>query len=293
MPMNSMNLSLKPALEFHIAELATLMNRAFRGYIGGEMNFTAPAFAGFISRDDIDLSLSQIVLRDDQAIGLALIACRGGISRLAGMGIIPEAQKQGVGKWLMSQLIEQMQPRYDDEMILEVIEQNIPAVKLYQGIGFQTVRRLFGYSIEAPGNLPDITIEHAEILEVAKLLVMHGPDNLPWQVDGWNLARSGPLNAAWRLGSAYAVISDPGQDTIVIRGIVTLPEQQRQGQAAQLLQAIMAHFPHKRWYIPAICPEEYGPLFTKLGFTPVDINQFQMQYKIETARQQTNGPAQA
>ncbi|MCP4360689.1 MAG: hypothetical protein GY796_21990, partial [Chloroflexi bacterium] len=61
-----MHLKTQPALNFSIAALADLMNRAFTGYIGGDAHFPPAAFAAFLATDGTSLALSQVVLQNDE-----------------------------------------------------------------------------------------------------------------------------------------------------------------------------------------------------------------------------------
>ncbi len=272
-----MNLTIQQATNFTLAQLASLTNKAFTGYIGGDAHFEADTFATFLTRDGTDLSLSQVVLHNDEAIGLGLIARQGWSSRLALMGVVPEATGQGVGKWLLVRLIDAARQRGDRHFCLEVIEQNRPGVKLYQGAGFRSIRRLWGYTAQnlEASTTPGLT--EIDAVAVAKQVTQHGADDLPWQVAGLTVAHMGPPYKAYQLGPAYAIISDPTQETVALRSLVVAADHYRHGYATRLVCTLMVTYPGKIWKVPAICPQ--GPasmLFEALGFKPEAINQFQM-----------------
>jgi hypothetical protein len=67
------------------------------------------------------------------------------------------------------------------EMVLEVIEQNEPAVRLYQRSGFQTVavNRLHphGFGTQAKEHVAEI-----DLREISRLIAQHGLTDLPWQI---------------------------------------------------------------------------------------------------------------
>jgi len=274
-----MDLSCKSATYFSLAQLAQIMNLAFTNYVGGEINLTTEVFAGFIHQNHINLNLSQVVLQGGIPIGLGLIARQGWTNRLASMGIVPSHTGQGVGTWLMNQLIQQARDRQDQLFVLEVIEQNPPGVKLYQKIGFQTTERLVGYSFTTESDSADLveTLQTINSYEVAQQLFQHAPQ-IPWQLGGTTVATFGPPNYAYRLGPAYIVISDPTQETIIIRTLVVETNQRNQGWATCLLKAVLAQHPNKTWKIPAIYPEPVaGNLFEQLGFVQEKVSQFAMQ----------------
>lgn len=193
------------------------------------------------------------------------------------MGIVPEAAGQGVGRFLLNQLIEQGRTRGDRVMELEAFEQNTPAVRLYEGAGFQMMRRLYGYEVEIAHGLLGDTLERVDIAEIGRVVAYYGDRDLPWQISGMNIGRFSPPHLGFQMEHAYAVISAPTSPTVVIRALFVLPDFRRQGEAARLLSHLFAIYPDKRWVVPQICPEEYGYVYERFGFTRSPLNQFQMR----------------
>ncbi len=79
------------------------------------------------------------------------------------------------------------------------------------------------------------------------------------------------------MGDSYAVVTPAGNDTLVIRALAVPPDQQRRGQASRLVSALIAAHPGTHWYVPQICPEEFGNIFLKNGMQTLPLNQFQME----------------
>ena len=176
-----------------------------------------------------------------EAVGVALVARRGWTCRLAALAIVPEARRRGVGRWTMDRLIEEAGLRGERQMVLEVIEQNEPAVGLYRGGGFRVLRRLVGYKAIHSGSAGPVPahatdVREVDVREAARLVTAYGLPDLPWQVSGESLALTGPPNRAYRLGEAYTVISNPAGPQIAIRSILVKPEARGQGLAARLLR---------------------------------------------------------
>ncbi|GAB4508915.1 MAG: hypothetical protein OHK0046_02800 [Anaerolineae bacterium] len=271
-----MNLDTQSASAYTIQELASLMTRAFDNYIGGNLKMDKAAFLSFIAHEGIDLNLSQVVLKDEMPCGLALVARRGWRVRLAAMGIVREASGQGVGKWFMQQLMEQARGRGEHHYELEVIEQNTPAVKLYEGSGFAVMRRLVGFSLDNPDGMPSPDLQEVDIFTVAQALVQFEEPDLPWQMDGMTIARFGMPYRAYKLAKAYAVISNPEPPMITLRTMIVPPEYRDMGYATRLLLALFAQHPGKSWRVAPVWPEEYAYIFEQLGFAPAALSQFQM-----------------
>jgi GNAT superfamily N-acetyltransferase len=283
-----MNKKLKivKAIELDLATLAELFNDAFAGYIGGEVQFDTASLFAFLSHEGVDLNLSQVALRAGEPVALAFIARRGWTSRLAAMGVARGAQGQGLGRWLLQKSIEQAHDRGDQRYVLECIEQNERGVRLYRGAGFRIVRRLVSFRFEARADLATSGggdgMADVDIATVACLVAGWGGGDLPWQLSGHSLAHLGPPHVAHQLGLAYAVLSLLGQEIIVLRSFFVLPQDRGQGHGRRLFQALRASYPGKTWRIPALCPEEYGGFFARLGFVPDRLSQFQME--IDTSK---------
>ena len=272
------DIELQPAYTRSMSDLAALFNTAFTGYIGGSIQFDERSLARFFARDTVDLGASQVAVWGGEAVGLALIARQGWSCRLAAMGVIPSATGRGVGKAMMTRLIEQALDRGDRLFDLEVIEQNDRALRLYEGAGFERVRRLVGYEVDAPAGEANPALEQIDIPDAAKPIVRHGAPDLPAAVSGWQVARLSPPDVAYRLDQACVVLSNPDAAVVALRAFIVPTDVRRQGRATRLFSAIFAAYPGKRWLMPAVCPEEVGAaLFAHFGFTRQSISQWQMR----------------
>lgn len=235
-----------------------------------------------VRQESVDLNLSRVMLQEYEPVGVALIARRGWTSRLAAMSIIPQARSKGIGAQCVHQLLEDARTRGDKAMNLEVIEQNAPAVRLYEKCGFQKVRRLIGFTGQPKISETNIPLEQIDVREVARVLIAHSADDLPWQLSGESLITNGPPNIAYRAGASYIALSNPDAPTIVVRAIVTLPDARRQEHATQLLRMVIARHSEKTWRVSATFPEELGGLFEKIGMTRDTLSQWQMQINLAT-----------
>jgi ribosomal protein S18 acetylase RimI-like enzyme len=274
-----MTYSTQLALDFSLAELADLFTRSFAGYFM-PVNMTAPALAGLLRRDGADLTVSRVLLADGEPAGFGLIARRGWTSRLGAMGIIEALRGQGAGSYLMTELIREARERNEHGMVLEVIAQNVNAIALYEKYGFKKVRRLLGLSLSNPLIFEAAQLEEMDIRSVANLVCQYGLPDLPWQMAGETVATLTPPARAYRLDSAYAVITNPTVEHVSIWTLLVEPQARRQEQATRLIQAILAIHPGKTWHIPAIFPEETVGPFERLGFKREEISQFQMSKQL-------------
>ncbi len=269
-----MDLELQSVLEYGVANTAKLLNVGFSDYLV-PIHIGLEQFYGMLRYDSIDINFSRVVIRDGKGVGAALVARRGWSSRLAGMAISPDARGQGVGRGLMNALIEEAKERGDRRMELEVIEQNSPAVCLYQNAGFSTLRRLVSYRLEKSEGA-SVPVEEIDLRAMGRLLSSFGIADIPWQISGETLAHFGPPFKAYRYQDAYVAISSPEAPQISLRSMLIMHEAQKMDQGEKLLQGLFTQFPEKTWVVPAIFPEEFGATFEKVGFEKEELSQFQM-----------------
>ena len=276
-----MTTKLRSLFDYGLQESVDLLNLGFLDYLV-HIKLTIPMFLSMARVESIDLGSSRIICQDTVAVGVALIARRGWTSRLAAMCIAPDARGRGVGRAAMEMLLGEASARGDRSMVLEVIENNLPAVRLYEACGFKTERRLVGYEGIFDPFDEEAKLEEIDIRLVSRLVGIFGLNNLPWQISAESLAQYGSPNQAYHLGDAAIVISNPAADQVSIRSVIVLPEARGQGQARRLTQAVIARHPNKKWLISALCPEEVGGLFEKIGFKRDTISQFQMRKEVDS-----------
>ena len=278
-----MDFGIKPASTYSVSDLVSILNQGFEAYFI-PIQFTNPIFLNMLHKDGIDLSASRILLADDHPCGIALIAPRGArrISRLAAMGIAKETRGKQAGSWFMKKLIDEACERGDREMVLEVIEQNEPAVRLYRKYDFESVRRLIGYTCKGKdadenekGDLQEI-----DLREMSRLISQYGLADLPWQLSGESISQMNPPVYAYHKEQAYIVISNPEAEHVVIWSLLVEPGKRGRGFASEMLKRITANDAGKTWHVPALCPEEFGSVFERAGFEKEKLSQWQMKLKL-------------
>ena len=158
---------LVPAEAFSVEELAALFTRGYEGYFV-PIQVDAATMSAYIESWDIDLERSRIALVDDAPAGIANLAVRGERGWIAGIGVVPEARRRGIGRALMKAILAQSPPIVS----LEVIDKNASAIALYQQLGFQVRRTLEVWTL------------YAEFESIATQEVAVAPlsqSDLPWQ----------------------------------------------------------------------------------------------------------------
>ncbi|HEX2996744.1 MAG TPA: GNAT family N-acetyltransferase [Anaerolineales bacterium] len=276
-----MNLSTVPASKYPLADLAQFVNRGFEAYFV-PIEFNPVTFLNMVHKDGIDLTASHVLLIDRQPCGIALIARRGDLraSRLAAMGIAEEARGKGAGSWLMEVLVHEARQRRDREMVLEVIEQNEPAVKLYRRSGFQAVRRLIGFERKEAEEREGSALYKIDLREMGRLVSEHGIPDLPWQLSGETIAQLNSPACAYCKGQAYVAISNVEAEHVAIWSLLVEPQARGKGLGTDLLKSLIAQHTGKTWHVPAILPEELGKVFERAGFEREELSQWQMRLRL-------------
>lgn len=235
-----------------------------------------------LRKDSVDLASSRVILADGEPSGIALIARRGTLraSRLAAMGITKEMRGKSAGTWFMEQLLHEARERNDREMVLEVIEQNEAAVRLYRKFGFQTVRRLVGLICRDVKQAAKSDLIEVDLREMGRLVSMYGLPDLPWQLSGETVALLTPPARAFRKEKAYIAVSNPEAEHVAVWSLLVEPPARGNGVAVELLESLMANYAGKTWHVPAIWPEELGLIFERAGFQREELSQWQMSLSL-------------
>ena len=160
-------MTIVPADRFDLAQLAEIFNAAYEGYFV-PMHVDEAALAYMVDAWDIDLARSRVALRDDEPIGIVNLGVRGGRGWIGGLGVVPAERRNGIGRALMEDVLAAAPP----VVTLEVLEQNDPAIRLYEALGFTRTRVLEIWSLTA-----DVPAVEARSFEARPL----GQTGLPWQ----------------------------------------------------------------------------------------------------------------
>jgi GNAT superfamily N-acetyltransferase len=276
-----MDFATVPASNYPAPELAELLNRGFEDYFI-PIQFNTNMLLTMLHKDGIDLAESRLLIADDQPCGIALIARRGafGTSRLAAMGIEKGLRSRGAGSWFMQRLLGEARQRGDHEMVLEVIEQNEPAVRLYQRSGFENVRRLIGFLRKDTREHIANELQEFDLQQMGRLISQHGLSDLPWQLSGESIAQLVQPARAYRNGQAYVVVSNPEAEQVVIWSLLVEQNARGNGLGARLLESLMATHTGKTWHVPALFPEELAKVFERAGFERENLSQWQMKVSL-------------
>ena len=156
-----------PAATFDLERLAALFNAGYEGYFV-PLLVDAAALGSMIGLWDIDLTRSRVALRDEKPIGIVNLGVRGDEGWIGGLGVVPAERRHGVGRALMEAVLADAPRR----VTLEVLEQNEPAIRLYEQLGFVRTRVLEIWSLAT--EVPAVAARSTDARPL-------GQEGLPWQ----------------------------------------------------------------------------------------------------------------
>ena len=134
-------MELVPAASLDLDELAEVFNAGYSDYFV-PLRLDPAGLDFTIEICDIDLAASRVALEDGEPAAFALLAVRGDEGWIGGMGTVPARRRQGLGEQTLKAVLDEARTRGLASVRLEVIEQNDPARKLYEKLGFERMRDL-------------------------------------------------------------------------------------------------------------------------------------------------------
>jgi ribosomal protein S18 acetylase RimI-like enzyme len=244
------------------------------------VNVSPEAYERRFRPENVDPFASYVFFRETRPVAVVLVARRGWTSRIAAMAVAPAARGKGLGKHIMQGVIDEAVERGDQSVLLEVFEHNTPAVNLYEGLGFEPLRRLVGYRHDPGGEVPEAahTLSELDPLAFARVVASEGEPDLPWMLAAETLSGAVSPARAFHLDHrAYVLIGDPGARVVSLTALIVPRASRRHSWGTRLLQALFATHPDKAWAIPQIVPAELAPeFFARCGWELVDTNQLEM-----------------
>ncbi|HEX6372031.1 MAG TPA: GNAT family N-acetyltransferase [Longimicrobium sp.] len=269
----------RPLAEVTVAQAAAAMQHCFEGYII-PFRTTPESWTRHFRGEHLDPFSSYIYERDGQTAAVLFICRRGWTSRVGGMGVAADFRGQGLGRRVMRDAVQGARARGDHALLLEVFEQNTPALQLYTSLGFQAGRRLVGYRWEpVPLDGPADALREMDALELARIVQREGEPDLPWMLVGETFAAAITPTRAFALQDrAFALIGNPDAETLLLAALVVPRAHRRQGWGTRMLRALAAAFPGKPMQAVIVVPEDLAPeFFARSGWERQALNQLEMR----------------
>ncbi len=156
-------------LNYTQGQLSEMHNASFQGYFV-PLEMTARMSADFWRINQVDAALSVVMHeREGAFVGLARVGSRGKRGWCGGFGIVPDFRGSGASTLLATEMVRVARAGGLESMQLEILAQNVRAIKLYEKVGFVKTRRLLGLEI-ASAALPAEAAARVERVSLEELL---------------------------------------------------------------------------------------------------------------------------
>ena len=132
------------------------VRRAGAGDLSALADLHASAFSPGWSAAEI-AALGAVALVEDGA-GLILVRTVAGEAEVLTVGVRPEARGAGAGRRLVQAALEAVRADGAERVFLEVAEDNLAALRLYDGFGFVEVGRRRRYYPRPDGGTADALV---------------------------------------------------------------------------------------------------------------------------------------
>ncbi|RQW68061.1 GNAT family N-acetyltransferase [Listeria sp. SHR_NRA_18] len=259
-----------------LEEQVALWNEAFADYLVPAA-MTEASFTTRMEKLQQSPHESFIAKVDGEAAAIILTGTRDfGNTRMAwigGLAVVPRFRKMGLSRQLLERLFVGYRGQGVDESRLEVISENIPALRLYQKLGYTEINEL----IYLTGSLQDYGIAGYRLKEVSDLAayIALEEDALPWQN---RIAAHHKIATIWRNGEqlGYIVYGVSADNLILLQVRLSNAPDQILG----LLQAFYDTYGSISCALfNEVVTSEYIPILLDKGFEKI-ATQIQMRKKI-------------
>lgn len=82
---------------------------------------------------------------NDALLGYGVMSVAAGESHILNLTVRPESQRKGIGQRLLKNFIRLARRHRADTLMLEVRPSNLPAIRLYESMGFNEIGRRHNY----------------------------------------------------------------------------------------------------------------------------------------------------
>ena len=144
---------LRPLSETSWDQLAAAFEEAFSDY-AVKMTMSPEALAAMQVRRGYDAAASYGAFDGERLVGFVLTCREVDRAYNSGTGVVPSHRRAGIARELVDAVIANVRPR---EYVLEVLEDNAPAIAFYCTAGFVETRRFQCWTYDgARANVPEL-----------------------------------------------------------------------------------------------------------------------------------------
>lgn len=263
---------LVPAFNFSIVQLSEIMMTCFQQYVV-PLSITPQYFATRFGAEGLNFNESVVWRQGEQPIAIALVTTRHQQARIAAFALSPAYRGKGLAKPMMATLLSRLTEKNYTQVALEVIAGNSAAVALYQTQGFEITQTLLGFIGQTSPQQPASSLHTATADALLRAIWRAPQEETPWLLDPLSVPGL-PCEVIHENEQAWGVI-DHLTEKPQLRYLFVDPALRHQGLGSALLARINAQYPGIR--TPVSVPERFAPLFSKAGYQPLALRQYEMK----------------
>jgi ribosomal protein S18 acetylase RimI-like enzyme len=272
-------LTWRPLVYYSAEELAHAFRRIFADTnTPSPPSFDGEAFDRRFALEHLDRRASALVTADTEPVATILIARRGSVAHISGLGVATAFRRIGLGRRLVQSACDEARLRGDTHMLVEVQASNVIARTLYDTLGFRAKRRLLGFAGALPAShTTDPDVVRIDSSRVARVIATESTETLPWFLDAASLFGCSLPTRGYMLGDAAFAIATTHNGDMRLRTLYVRPAARRRGFARQLVLGIAALEGATHGEVQPVVPESLCDEFFKaIGFTRTNV-----QYELE------------
>jgi ribosomal-protein-alanine N-acetyltransferase len=264
------------AVEFHSLEREHLA-RVVKCQQDAFSDYPVPAvldevgLSVYLRETDVALERSWGAYSDGAMVGFCLGAVRGSQGSVRGEGTAVDHRRRGIGGQVLERTLGSLRDAGATSIGLEVLDQNLSAIGLYEQHGFVRRRKLVGWSLRRQLlRRPEHAVAIAPAEAVRRLRLWGWPE-APWQLQIETLKQL----PAYALGDDTVAVAKLRGRKMWLYALAVDPVNRRLGRASALIRSL----PATRISIPALMPEEWDSgtaLLRSLGSRLDPLTQWEM-----------------
>lgn len=265
-----------------ISELTDLFNQSFADYFV-KIELTPEILQEKISAEDVKTDKSVGIFLNKKPLGFVLHAVREinneKIAYNAGTGVIPEFRGNNSAVKMYEYILPELKKSGIEKVVLEVMEQNVAAIKTYLNVGFKKVLNLecFNGSFQGEKFNRDVKFIKTDNREILKLSVFKSWQP-SWQHDDLSVIQSSTYETfCGYINSTLVCYASVMPKTGRIAQFAVDPGYRRQGVGSALFN-----------YLSEMCPKGLslinvdGNHKASIAFLKkIGLNHFLRQFKME------------
>ena len=233
-------IDLIPASAFSYQELTDAYNHTRVDYMV-PMPMNARKLREYVEIYDIDMDASVVAVDGNEMLGLSMLGIREGRAWITRLGVIRSNRRHGTGTAMVDHLISQARQKKLKYIIIEVIQDNVPAQTLFEKKGFEHTRELL--VLRRPPSQPKTEAPPAQIknlgyVEAKKFLEQRT------SIPSWLDEKESLLNAG-NLAALHATLPDGSSGWLVYQNTVfqlgRLVIQTNKGDPLSVGRALLNH----------------------------------------------------